>query len=73
MDRSVVLRGFWLSHFLTQRIAACCRNAGRSIGRVWKLSETLPKGRVWKLSETLPMGRVSGFDISFELSENRRT
>ncbi len=45
----------------TQRIAACCRNAGRSIGRVWKLSETLP------------MGRVSGFDISFELSENRRT
>ncbi|ONF94494.1 hypothetical protein BWD14_00090 [Leptospira santarosai] len=61
MDRSVVLRGFWLSHSLTQRIAACCRNAGRSIGRVWKLSETLP------------MGRVSGFDISFELSENRRT
>ncbi|MDI7207965.1 hypothetical protein QMN03_13850, partial [Leptospira santarosai] len=57
---------------------------GRSIGRVWKLSETLPElsislpkgrsiGRVWKLSETLPMGRVSGFDISFELSENRRT
>ncbi|EMO21422.1 hypothetical protein LEP1GSC168_1255 [Leptospira santarosai str. HAI134] len=43
------------------------------MGRVWKLSETLPMGRVWKLSETLPMGRVSGFDISFELSENRRT
>ncbi|EMO30789.1 hypothetical protein LEP1GSC175_0520 [Leptospira santarosai str. HAI821] len=30
------------------------------MGRVWKLSETLPMGRVWKLSETLPMGRVSG-------------
>ncbi|AVV50618.1 hypothetical protein [Leptospira santarosai] len=28
------------------------------MGRVWKLSETLPMGRVWKLSETLPMGRV---------------
>ncbi|OLY59604.1 hypothetical protein BV917_16810 [Leptospira santarosai serovar Guaricura] len=41
------------------------------MGRVWKLSETLPElsislpkgrsiGRVWELSETLPKGRVSG-------------
>nr|WP_080595882.1 hypothetical protein [Leptospira santarosai] len=33
------------------------------MGRVWELSETLPKGRVWELSETLPKGRV------WELSE----
>ncbi|WP_235594893.1 hypothetical protein [Leptospira santarosai] len=40
------------------------------MGRVWKLSETLPMGRVWKLSETLPMGRV--WELSETLSYGSR-